>query len=362
MRKRHRAHVPAMLLVLGTMLQSTLLAVALTFGGVAYPAYVRRAAAWGVNPMADQQLAGTIMWIPSAIAYLIVFGIVFVRWFGELDARHGRRPAAGPTTLLALPLLMIAGSACSYFGGRTTRYQPPGIHAVASPGTGREWYQRDCAWCHGARGEGTQLGPDLRNERNGPALTDFMLRTGRMPVTDPGEPVRGGPPAYDAAIIRQIVDYVATFGGTGPAVPVVDASRGDLAKGQQLYQTNCAACHSVTGVGGALAGQTDDVGGDVATRSEPHAPGIKRSTPLEIAEAMRVGPGTMPVFGSKTFGDEDVNAIVRYVMYLQDPANPGGGDLGGVGPVAEGALAWAVGLGALLLLTRWIGKTVHDDE
>jgi hypothetical protein len=31
-------------------------------------------------------------------------------------------------------------------------------------------------------------------------------------------------------------------------------------------------------------------------------------------------------------------------------------DIGKIGPVAEGAVAWIVGLAALLLLCRWIGS------
>jgi ubiquinol-cytochrome c reductase cytochrome c subunit len=39
----------------------------------------------------------------------------------------------------------------------------------------------------------------------------------------------------------------------------------------------------------------------------------------------------------------------------------GGGNLGGLGPVTEGAVAWIVGLGILLLFTRWIGTRVGDE-
>jgi putative membrane protein len=95
--RRRIGSVPAMLLVAGTMLHSTWLAAILTFGGVSYPLYVQRAAAWGIDPLADQQLAGAIMWIPSAIVYVALAGVLFVRWFRELDALHDRRPAAVTT-------------------------------------------------------------------------------------------------------------------------------------------------------------------------------------------------------------------------------------------------------------------------
>jgi ubiquinol-cytochrome c reductase cytochrome c subunit len=81
---------------------------------------------------------------------------------------------------------------------------------------------------------------------------------------------------------------------------------------------------------------------------------------VEIAEAMRVGPGTMPVFGETAFTDEEVDAIVRYVVYLQEPEDRGGLAIGRVGPVAEGAVGWIVGLGAMLLLARWIGTKTGE--
>lgn len=92
---RRRMHaVPAMLLVLGTMLHSTWLAAVLTFGEPAYPIYMRRAPLWGVEALTDQQIAGAIMWIPSSIVFMIVFGVLFVRWLRDLDARHAQRVSA----------------------------------------------------------------------------------------------------------------------------------------------------------------------------------------------------------------------------------------------------------------------------
>jgi ubiquinol-cytochrome c reductase cytochrome c subunit len=90
------------------------------------------------------------------------------------------------------------------------------------------------------------------------------------------------------------------------------------------------------------------------------APGLEPSTPIEIAEAMRVGPGTMPVFGEAAFTDDEVDAIVRYVVYLQNPDDRGGLSIGRIGPVAEGAVGWIVGLGAMVVLVRWIGTKTGE--
>ena len=45
--------------------------------------------------------------------------------------------------------------------------------------------------------------------------------------------------------------------------------------------------------------------------------GTRRRTTREIAEAMRTGPGTMPVFDRRTFSDEQVNSIIAYVLDIR---------------------------------------------
>jgi len=257
--------------------------------------------------------------------------------------------------------VLAAAAACTY-AGPARRYEPRGIQTVAVPASGQDVFARDCAWCHGNAGQGTRYGPSLLGDRDGGAITDFMLRTGRMPLQDPAQLARRHPPTYPPALIKQIVAYVSTLGGPGPGVPAVDALSGDVRHGEELYQTNCASCHSVTGVGGTLTqGSPPGVRGGVASRSDVVIPGLKAATSLDVAEAMRTGPGAMPVFDDKTFPDPDVDSIARYVQYLRHPDNRGGLDLGGIGPVAEGFVAWVFGLGVILLLARRIGRSVRDD-
>jgi putative membrane protein len=62
-------------------MQSVLLSVLLTFARQPwYAAYTRTTAAWGLEPLADQQLAGVIMWIPAGGIYLAVALALFVAW------------------------------------------------------------------------------------------------------------------------------------------------------------------------------------------------------------------------------------------------------------------------------------------
>ena len=62
----------------------------------------------------------------------------------------------------------------------------------------------------------------------------------------------------------------------------------------------------------------------------------------------------MPVFGAMT--EHDLDDLAAYVTDLQEENTTGVTSLGGVGPVAEGLAAWAIGLGAIVALTRWIGS------
>jgi ubiquinol-cytochrome c reductase cytochrome c subunit len=181
-----------------------------------------------------------------------------------------------------------------------------------------------------------------------------MVRTGRMPLaTRPGNDnsllgVRvardqpRGDPAYDDQQIADLVAYSASF-TTGPSVPPEpDVAGADLAAGGELYRLNCSACHQMAGSGGALAYGT--IG-----------PDLYSATPRETVEAMRTGPGSMPVFPRSVLDDDQARNVSAYVSYLQQPADRGGANLGHIGPVAEGLVAWVFGLGGAIAMCLWLG-------
>lgn len=190
---------------------------------------------------------------------------------------------------------------------------------------GRRLYIESCASCHGAQGEGSRFGPSL--EDSGAAAADFYLRTGRMPLGDTQSQAVRKPPAFSEAEIDELVAFVASL-GDGPPIPEVDEDLGSLADGQALYVGNCAPCHGATGAGGAA-------GPDAV------APSLYKATPVEIAEAVVVGPGQMPVFD---FDAKERASIIRFLIYLREHDDPGGADIGGLGPVPEGFVAWGVGV------------------
>jgi ubiquinol-cytochrome c reductase cytochrome c subunit len=209
---------------------------------------------------------------------------------------------------------------------------------------GRELYETGCSSCHGADGrgvveDGRERGPSLENA--GEAAAYYYLSTGRMPLGNSEEQPERTDPAYSPDEIDALVAYVGTL-GDGPEVPTVDPDRGDLALGGEVFRANCQACHGASGSGGALSY------GRAAPRLGP-------ATPTEVAAAVRVGPGEMPVFGPDIINPNELDSLVRYVDYLDDPDDPGGLPIGRTGPIPEGFVAWLVGMVALLGLVAWIG-------
>jgi putative membrane protein len=60
-----------------------------------YSLYGARAAAAGVDPLEDQQLAGLLMWIPFGIVFLVVGLALVAAWLGEAERRVALTRSAG---------------------------------------------------------------------------------------------------------------------------------------------------------------------------------------------------------------------------------------------------------------------------
>jgi len=215
----------------------------------------------------------------------------------------------------------------------------PAFGSEGDVSAGQSVFSARCASCHGTGGQGTALGPSLMGV--GAAAADFELRTGRMPSSGPpGTQAVRKPPAFDDATIRDLDAYVASL-GSGPAVPQPHIGPDVVSAGQRLFIANCAPCHGATARGGAVGGGA-------------LAPALDKATPVQVAEAMLIGPGEMPVFSG--FSDDERDAIVSYVVFLQTQPNPGGASIGGIGPVPEGFAAWILGLGLILVVVLVVGR------
>lgn len=249
-------------------------------------------------------------------------------------------------TLLALVALALLAVPAAAQGPEKTA-GPSGAPAASDPAAvarGRALFSRGCTGCHGMDGRGLPgQGPSLVGA--GAAAADFYLSTGRMPLNgDPGsEPLRGQP-AYSDGQIADIAAWVASL-APGPAIPDVDPSRGDVSEGMVLFTEHCAGCHQVVARGGLV--------------TKGAAPPLEQATPRQVAEAIRVGPYTMPVFPRTVISDRKIDSIAAYTELAKDPEDRGGAGLGNVGPVPEGMVAWIVALGALLVVARIIGERVR---
>jgi len=77
----------------GTLMQSAALGALMTFSTSPwYPVQSSGAAAWGLTPLTDQQLAGLIMWIPPGFVYLAAILALVYRWVRASPVEAG--PAA----------------------------------------------------------------------------------------------------------------------------------------------------------------------------------------------------------------------------------------------------------------------------
>lgn len=234
------------------------------------------------------------------------------------------------SALLLIGLLAVATSG-----------EPVAAQEGASTGSverGAELFRVGCATCHGADGQGIDPWPAIAGA--GEAAADFQLRTGRMPYTgEPGQQTQPKPPAYDEEEIADLVAFVGSL-GDGPAIPAFETDDALLQQGYQLFAANCAPCHGATASGGAVGG------GAIAWP-------LTDVDARTVGEAMLTGPGQMPVFD---LGDESMAAVATYIGFLQTSGDPGGFEIGGIGPVPEGFVAWLVGMGLLIGVVYLVGR------
>ncbi len=253
----------------------------------------------------------------------------------------GRRVVVGYAAIMGL--LALAFAAANVVLGASSSSAPTARQATVTVASrGEQLFLTSCAACHGPQGAGTGIGPDIRSA--GAALADFVLRTGRMPLADPGAPARRRTPQFGDADIQALVGYVASL-GNGPDIPSVVVDGADTNKGRDLFVANCAACHGPAGGGGSVGG------GFVA-------PNLTNADPTTVGEAVITGPGPMPRF---SFSPQEVDDLAAYVRFLRDAPHPGGATAPAMGPVTEGFVAGMALLG-LLLVAGWVAVRRNAGE
>jgi cytochrome c oxidase assembly factor CtaG len=96
-RRAGRMPAGAAILLLFTMaLQSVFLSALITFAPTPwYRSFAGTTRAWGLEPLADQQLAGAIMWIPAGMVYVAAGLALLVAALRTLEQLDRRLPSSG---------------------------------------------------------------------------------------------------------------------------------------------------------------------------------------------------------------------------------------------------------------------------
>ncbi|MBZ0241351.1 MAG: cytochrome c, partial [Cutibacterium acnes] len=163
--------------------------------------------------------------------------------------RHSR--AAKPVLLL-LALVLVG---CVYAFVSPSASGRADTNASTQVARGKEIFQQNCSSCHGLNGEGTTQGPSLAGV--GAAAVDFQMGTGRMPMARPEAQAPSKKTKFTDEETASVGAYVASL-APGPKVPspqslnTSNLKAEELARGAELFKTNCSACHNIEGRGGAL--------------------------------------------------------------------------------------------------------------
>ncbi len=256
-------------------------------------------------------------------------------------------------TLLAAALALAAAGTSGAAKG------PAGTPKSPLAAYGYHVYGEYCLSCHGpnaagrlhasptgigagpGRAQDSQLGIGPSLHGVGALAADFYLRARLMPLRQLGQQPEPRQPILSDHQIAALVAYIASFGG--PPVPKPRPSLGNLSGGLHLFTEHCAGCHQIVAQGGYV------------TDALP-PPLNQGTTPLQVAEAVRIGPYVMPTFSRQAISDRQLDSIIRYVQYAKDPYHPGGWGLDYLGPVTEGLVTWFVAIPLLLGLCLVLGK------
>ena len=285
----------------------------------------------------------------------IVALLAFAPGAAQADVNAPATPISVPTT--TLPQLTTTATTVAPIA-HVTSVSPSGAVKYAAPSNqtglfyvtlpqafeapGQALFAANCSTCHGAEALGTTRGPNLQGL--GAGTVDFWVSTGRMPLANSSIQATRKPPRFNRLQTLEISAWVQSLTpGEGVQVPVVNTNQADLEAGNTLFTLNCAACHTITGAGDALA-------------DGAYAPSLHLSTTTQIIEAIRSGPGNMPHFSAGNITNTEARDIASYVSgVIEHPDNAGGVGLGGIGPVGEGFVGLLVGVGVLMLVCFWIG-------
>lgn len=234
--------------------------------------------------------------------------------------------------------------------------KPSGNTATAEPNNqkliedGKTLYQNNCMSCHGMHLEGIgNRGPSLVGV--GEANVYFQVTTGRMPAEKIQAQAKAKPPKFNEYQAEAMAMYIQALSpgsrlyrdSNGKIAGTKDLTNGNMARGSELFRTNCASCHNFAARGGALS-------------SGKYAPAIVKTHPQQIYDAMLIGPQSMPAFSNHQLTPDQKKDIITFIYNTTHTTSPGGYSLGLFGPTSEGIAIWIVGISLIVGLAMWIGS------
>lgn len=267
-----------------------------------------------------------------------------------MNALAARRRHPLAVVVLLLLGLALTGAVYSVLApSRASASATSTTPTAAQIAEGRQLFLANCATCHGLDAQGA---PEIDGKVAGPSLigvgaaaVDFQVGTGRMPLQETGPQAD---PKKKQRMPQQKIEAMSAYLASlapGPSIPlgdILDPSKGDASKGEEIFRTNCAMCHNFAAKGGALT-------------LGKYAPSLTGVSPKHIYEAMLTGPQSMPVFNEANIGPDDKRDVIAFLTTIQEEPSPGGLSLGAIGPVSEGLVGWAVGLGLMIGCAVWLG-------
>ena len=192
--------------------------------------------------------------------------------------------------------------------------------AMAAP-NGAKLYARNCASCHGEKGNGG-IGVPLALPSFQASISDEYLRK----TIHGGRPGRVMPSfsSLNKAEVEAIVRHVRAWNKGLIATYSDKPIKGDPARGQKLFGQYCAACHGANGEGGKGTGVTFSRPRDLPIMAPAlHNPGFLAAATDGMIKAtlMRGREGTpMVSFIKQGLKERDINDIVRYVRSFEKQA------------------------------------------
>jgi mono/diheme cytochrome c family protein len=194
-----------------------------------------------------------------------------------------------------IAVLLMLTSACVCTQAQTDAEKSAGASTAKVDSGKRAFLSAACAACHGARGQGTTLAPQIAPPPvELPALISYVRQpTGTMPAVSAA-----------TASDQQLSDIYAFLKSVAPAPQAGEVATGNAANGKKLFLAyGCYQCHGYQGQGASTG-----------PRIGP--------PPLSLAfllSYVRHPTGQMPPYTEKVVSDQDLTDIFAFLKSIPAP-------------------------------------------